>query len=141
MLYCDLRILFFPFSLARRDIAMKVTKNKKRHPSLSTGKPDKQRERKTLTKRIKQAILERQNMRCAYCQRIITLTAYRLRDWKKILGKYPDRSVPSQAKFHHKNLRSKGGTSNPSNIVALCGRCHAKPHSYYKQYKKVKVVC
>jgi len=79
-----------------------------------------------LTKIQKQMILERQEMRCAVCRRIITLTANRLRDWKKLLGFYPDKSVPSQAKFHHLIWRSKGGSNKPSNFVALCGFCHTR---------------
>ena len=66
----------------------------------------------------------------------LTLDAYRLRDWKKILGHYPDRSVPSQAKFHHKVWKAKGGSDNPKNIIAICGRCHAKAHNNYNGYRK-----
>jgi cytochrome c553 len=74
----------------------------------------------------KRLILERQNMKCACCSRTITLTAKRLRDWKKELGYYPDKSVPSQAKFHHKVWRSKGGSDSTANGIALCGFCHTR---------------
>ena len=43
MLYCDLRIIFFPSP--RREIAMKVTKNEKTLASISTGKLDKSKNR------------------------------------------------------------------------------------------------
>jgi len=94
-----------------------------------------------ITKREKSIILERQNMKCV-CGRIITLGAKRLRDWKKEIGYYPDKSVPSQAKFHHKVWRSRGGSDNPNNIVALCGRCHTRKahrpwHEIKHQWKEV----
>jgi 5-methylcytosine-specific restriction endonuclease McrA len=31
---------------------------------------------------------------------------------------------------HHIVPRSKGGTDDPSNLITLCGRCHAKKHGY-----------
>jgi len=88
-----------------------------------------------LSRKQKIKILERQNMKCKVCGRIITLDAMRLRDWNQVLGHYPDKSVPSQAKFHHLKWRFNGGSDNPHNIIALCGRCHAKAHNYYKKYK------
>lgn len=89
----------------------------------------------TLSRKAKIVILERQHFKCVSCGRTITLEANRLRDWKKILGHYPDRSVPSKAYFHHKKWRASGGSDDPSNLVVLCGRCHAKVHSYYRKYK------
>ena len=85
---------------------------------------------------LKRAILGKQQNKCAKCGRTITLDAHRLRDWKKILGRYPDRSVPSRARFHHKKWRAEKGSDTMTNIVALCGRCHAEAHRYYKKYKK-----
>jgi len=84
----------------------------------------------------KRAILRRQNNKCAGCGRIITLDAYRLRDWKKIIDRYPDKSVPSRARFHHVIMTAYGGVNNPSNLVGLCGRCHATRHRNYAKYKK-----
>jgi 5-methylcytosine-specific restriction endonuclease McrA len=57
---------------------------------------------------------------------VITLQAKRLRDWKKELGYYPDKSVPSQAKIHHKKKRSEGGSDSLGNLVGLCGYCHTR---------------
>ena len=91
-----------------------------------------------LTKKQKIEILERQGMKCLGCGRTITLQAHRLRDWKKILGYYPDPSVPSRARFHHVKMRSKGGSDDPSNFIATCGRSHAKRHGYYRKYKAKK---
>ena len=90
---------------------------------------------KQLTLNEKRQVLERQHLKCGYCKRIVTLTANRLRDWKKELGYYPDKSVPSRARFHHLLKVSDGGSNNLSNIVALCGRCHGKAHDYYRRYK------
>jgi hypothetical protein len=85
----------------------------------------------------KRKILEKQNMTCGLCQRKITLTAYRLRDWKKILGYYPDKSVPSQAKFHHKKWRSCGGSDETINGIALCGFCHT--HKAHKPFQVIGI--
>jgi HNH endonuclease. len=93
--------------------------------------------RKHLTRKQKLAILKRQDMKCGVCRRIITLEANRLRDWFKILGKYPDKSVPSRARFHHKQPKAEGGSDEPSNIIALCGLCHSLAHNRYLKYKKV----
>lgn len=84
-----------------------------------------------LTKAQKLQILQRQNFKCPE-GRVITLEAYRLRDWKRILGHYPDKSVPSQAKFHHLKWRSHGGSDKLSNYIACCGFCHTrKAHKPY----------
>lgn len=84
----------------------------------------------SLSRKQKIQILERQKMRCLICKRRITLDAYRLRDWRKRLGYYPDKTLPSQAKFHHKKWRAQGGSDKIINIIALCGNCHAKIHKY-----------
>ena len=93
-----------------------------------------------LSKKDKLLVLERQGFKCFgrthNGPRVITLDAYRLRDWFKILGHYPDPSVPSQAKFHHVKRRADGGSDCLLNIHALCGRCHAREHDYYRKYKK-----
>ena len=78
------------------------------------------------TLKQKHEILEQQGMSCSRCERKITLTAYRLRDWKKILGYYPDKSLASQAKFHHKVWRKVGGSDSIHNCEALCGFCHTR---------------
>ena len=85
---------------------------------------------------IKNKVLEKQNLRCACCGRLITLTAKRLRDWHKENGlPYPiPKCYPSQAKFHHKLWRSRGGSDTVSNCVALCGDCHA--HKAHKPWNK-----
>jgi 5-methylcytosine-specific restriction endonuclease McrA len=83
----------------------------------------------------KREILEEQRLKCTGCGRTITLDAYRLRDWKKILGHYPDESVPSKAYFHHKELVAFGGENDPSNLVALCGRCHRAAHPSGAKYR------
>jgi len=84
----------------------------------------------------KREILTKQLMKCASCGRTITLDAYTLRSWKKILGHYPDKSVPSKAYFHHVKPHAAGGETNPSNLVAICGLCHRKRHHGYAVYQK-----
>ena len=88
--------------------------------------------RKSLSFEKKTLVLERQNMKCLKCGRVITAQAKRLRDWKKELGHYPDKSVPSQAKFHHLKQVIDGGSNTLQNIVALCGRCHGLRHNSVK---------
>lgn len=85
----------------------------------------------------KREILERQHLKCR-CGRTVTLTAKTLREWKKELGHYPDISVPSQAKFHHKIFRCGGGSNETSNGEAVCGRCHALIHPQISKYRKLK---
>jgi len=94
--------------------------------------------RVSLPKEIKRRLLEKQNMLCP-CGRKITLTAMRLRDWKKQLGRYPDKTVPSQAKFHHKIPLYAGGSNHWQNFVGLCGQCHRKAHYNLMKYK-LKVI-
>ena len=87
--------------------------------------------------KLKLQILQQQKLKCKNCGRIITLEANRLRDWKQILGYYPDNTVPSRARFHHLKMRKDGGLDSIENIVGLCGRCHSKAHNYYPRFRKV----
>jgi len=83
----------------------------------------------TITKALRLQVLERQGFRCS-CGRVITLDAYRLRDWFKILKRYPPPSIPSRAYIHHIKQRSDGGSDRLSNLVGVCGNTHAKVHGY-----------
>ncbi|MCJ7459190.1 MAG: HNH endonuclease [candidate division Zixibacteria bacterium] len=94
-----------------------------------------ERKRKRLSRKRKLAILEKQNLKCKKCGRKITLSAYRLRDWKILLGHYPDKTIPSRARFHHLKPFAQGGSDQETNFVALCGLCHSSAHGYYKSFK------
>jgi len=90
-----------------------------------------------IPKKLKEIILEKQNYKCLGDGRVIVLDAPKLREWHKQGIPYPiPKEYPSFAYFHHLKPKSEGGSDSASNIIATCGRCHARRHNYYNNYKK-----
>ena len=84
---------------------------------------------------VKLLVLEGQGFRCG-CGRCLGRFAPTMREYYKRLGDWPHKELPVQAKFHHVNRRANSGSNKVGNCHALCGRCHAREHNYYRKYKK-----
>ena len=75
--------------------------------------------RQPISRDIKNAVLVKQNYKCAHCKK----------------------TLPARKHFHHKKPVSEGGKNTMSNIVALCPNCHSEHHhkeSVKKANKKAR---